>query len=285
MAVLVSLRPVEAHARGGWGHSPRGGRGGGFGDPMGAWKASEAKAEALRRLKNAEQQYAGAVKAQKEGKVALAATLYLRVAVARPKNRHSGQAKQALGTMANEGRAQMKKAEQLLESGDVVTAFKQLDQLAKDYEHVPRFNHEVAERVQKLHNDPKYKAVINEPRAAALVDEAQRCEAADEICCAFIAYEEAAKLLPAPSAKRAEERWTAMKQDPKIVAEAEICLQVRECIHMFHTAELLAKSSPGLAADMFRKILARSPADSEVHRCANEELAKLHGHGKQAKKS
>ena len=236
--------------------------------PAGGLESAKARAEAVRRLKNAEQQYAGAIKAQKEGKVALAATLYLRVAVAHPKNRHSGQAKQALAAMANEGRAQLEKAEKLLESGDVATAFKQLDHLAREYEHVPRFNHEVAERVQKLHADPKYKAEINEPRAAALVDEAQRCEAADEICCAFIAYEEAAKLLPAPSAKRAEERWTAMKRDPKIVAEAETCLNVRECLRMFHTAELLAKSSPGLAAEMFRKILARSPADSEVHRCA-----------------
>ena len=53
--------------------------------------------------------------------------------------------------MANEGRAQMKKAEELLESGDVEAAFKQLDHLAREYEHVPRFNHQVAEHVQKLH--------------------------------------------------------------------------------------------------------------------------------------
>ena len=45
----------------------------------------KARAEAVRRLKNAEQQYAGAVNAQKEGNVALAATLYLHLAVARPR--------------------------------------------------------------------------------------------------------------------------------------------------------------------------------------------------------
>ena len=40
---------------------------------------------------------------------------------------------------------------------------------------------------------------------------------------------------------------------------------------------------PGLPRKCSEKSFARSPADSEVHRCANEELAKLHGHGKQAK--
>jgi tetratricopeptide (TPR) repeat protein len=290
LVVLVLARPASARC-GMHGHSPRHGGGGGYGGIWAAeaawqaWLAREKQAEALRRLKNAEQQYAGAIKAQQEGKTWLAATLYMRVALARPKNRHSAQAKQALAAMAVEGRSEMKKADELLEKGEIEEAFKQLDALASGYANVPRFNHEIAEHVQKLHHDPKYQAVLNEPRAAALVDEAQKNEANGEYCCAFIAYEEAAKLLPAPSAQRAEERWTAMKQDPKIVADAETCRKLRDCLHMFHVAELLEKSSPGKAEEMFKKILARSPSSSEVHRCASEEIAKLHGHGKKAKDS
>ncbi|HUY33765.1 MAG TPA: hypothetical protein VMV69_13525 [Pirellulales bacterium] len=287
VAGLLLLMSASARTLSARGHSPRGG--GGLGGmwqaeaAFQAWKAREAQAEALRRLKNAEQQYAGAIKAQKEGKTWLAATLYMRVVLARPKNRHSAQAKQALAAMANEGRSQMKKADELLKKGEIEAALKQLDALASGYENVPRFNHEIAEHVQKLHRDPKYKAVLNEPRAAALVDEAQKNEANGESCCAFIAYEEAAQLLPAPSAKQAEERWSAMKQDPKIVADAETCRKLREYLHMFHVAELMEKSSPGKAEEMFRKILALSPNSSEVHRCASEELAKLHRHAKKAK--
>ena len=282
LSMLVSARPAGARC-GMHGHSPRGG--GGYGGIWAAeaawqaWLARERQAEALRRLKSAEHQYAGAVKAREEGKTWLAATLYLRVALARPKNRHSAAAKQALASMADEGRSQMKKADELLEKGEIEEGFKQLDVLASDYVIVPRFNHEIADHVRKLHHEPKYQAVLNEPRAAALVDEAQKSEAKGEYCCAFIAYEEAAELLPAPSAQRAEERWTAMKQDPKIVADAETCRKLRECLRMFHVAELLEKSSPGKAEQMFKKILARSPSGSEVHRCASEEIAKLHGHG------
>jgi tetratricopeptide (TPR) repeat protein len=290
LVILSVVRQVDAHCRM-HGYSPRQGGAGYWGGiqsalaAKAAWEAREARAEALRRAKNAEQQFAGAIKAQKEGKISLAATLYMRLALARPKNRHSAEAKQALAAMANEGRAQMKQADELLQKGEIEEAFKQLDSLVVSYDNVPRFNHEVAGHVQKLHSDPKYKAVLNEPRAAALVDEGQRSEAAGETCCAFMAYEQAVKLLPAASAKLAEERYNAMKQDPQIVAEAESCRKVRECLRMFHTAELLEKTSPYKAEELFKKILARSPASSEVHRCAGEELARLHYHGSIAKGS
>ncbi len=108
-----------------------------------AWLARERQAEALRRLKNAEQQYAGAIKAQQEGKTWLAATLYMRGALARPKNRHSAEARQALAALAVEGRTEMKKADELFEKGEVEEASKQLDALASGYANVPRFNHEI----------------------------------------------------------------------------------------------------------------------------------------------
>ena len=77
----VLLGPVEAQARGGWGH--RHAEAVASADPMPAWKARRSAGRGLRRLKKpTEQQYAGAVKAQKEGKVALAVTLYLPLAVA-----------------------------------------------------------------------------------------------------------------------------------------------------------------------------------------------------------
>jgi hypothetical protein len=118
--------------------------------------------------------------------------------------------------------------------------------------------------------------VLNEKPAADLLAQAQQQEQDDERCCAYWTYEEAAKLTPAPSAIAAAGRFEAMKKDPEIVAEAEECRVLQECHQTFHTAELLEKSLPEKAETLFKDILAKSPRDSEVHRCAKEELAKLH---------
>ena len=128
--------------------------------------------------------------------------------------------------------------------------------------------------------------MINEPRAAALVHEAQREWSGRRLGCAFIAYEEAAKLLADTFRETGRRAWTAMKQDPKIVAEAETCSKVRECLHMFHTAgdpgTIVTRGCRGNVPE--RSSPARRPIPRSTG-APNEELAKLHGHGKQAKKS
>ena len=239
-----------------------------------AWEAREAAAEAARRAKNNAQRMSYAAKARKDGNPRLAAMLYLRVALAKEKTNKAA-AKNALKSMADEGRAEMKKADDLLAKGQVLEAFQKLDHLKWSYENVPKFNEEISAHVGKLHSQPQYKAVLNEADAASILAEAKNHEAKDELCCAFLIYEEAATLAPAKSALEAEARLKELKVDPQVVADAEECRVIRECARIYHTAEMLEKNAPDRAAELFRKIVEQSPHDSEVYKCAREELAKI----------
>lgn len=266
------------------GMSPRGG--GGFGmvaraqAQMAAWMAREQVAANIRLAKTNVQRMKYAAQARKDGKMRLAATLYMRVALSRPRDKHHDEAKRALASMADEGRKAMKAGDGLLDEGKITEGFERLDYLNWAYEDVPVFNHEIAAHVAKLHRQPEYQAALNEPEAAKLLAQGRKHEQDDEACCAFLSYEQAVELLPAGSAKQAAERLAEMKKDPEIVASAEECRLLRECHHTFHRAELLKKSTPNRAEELFKQILAEAPADSEVHRCAAEEVARLHQRGR-----
>ena len=240
-----------------------------------AWVAREKAAEQARRAKNNQQRMQYAAEARKEGKPHLAATLYLRVALTQ-KDKNAPAAKAALKEMAKEGEAEMYQADKLLEEGKIVEGFEKLDYLAWAYEEVPAFNTKIEAHVTKLHHDARYESVLNEKPAADIVAEAQKMEQEGARCCAYWAYEEAAKLVPAPSALKAEERFAAMKKDPEIVAEAEQCKLLQECEKTFHSAKLLEKSLPNQAEAKFKEILGKAPRDSEVYKFSQEELAKLH---------
>jgi hypothetical protein len=240
-----------------------------------AWARREAIAETIRRAKNNEHRMFYAARARTDGKMRLAATLYLRVALQRPKDKHAGAAKKALLEMATEGRAEMKAADTLLSQDKIAEAFEKIDYLAWAYVDVPRFNEEIAAHATKLHHEPRYQAVLNEPKAQALVEQAEQHEQDHEQCCAYLAYEEAAKLVPAKSAKKAAARLAEMRKDPRIAIDAEECRQIMTGLHRFQSAELLKKSTPGRAEEIFAQIVEKTPRDSEVHRCAADELAKL----------
>ncbi|HEX7447154.1 MAG TPA: hypothetical protein VF306_06390 [Pirellulales bacterium] len=262
------------------GMSPRGG--GAFAivsayqSQMAAWMKREQIAANIRQAKTNGHRMKYAAEARKEGKLRLAATLYMRVALSRPKDKHHDEAKKALASMADDGRKAMKAGDELLKQDKVIEAFEKLDYLKWAYEEVPVFNHEVAQHVNKLHRDPHYQAVLNEPQAAQLLAAGRKHEQDDEACCAFLVYEQAEELLPAASAKQAAERLAALKKDPEIVAAADECRTVRKCLDTFHRAELVKKALPNRAEELFKEIITEAPRDSEVRRCAAEELAKLH---------
>ena len=240
-----------------------------------AWMAREKAAEAARVAKNNQERMKYADQARQEGKPRLAATLYLRVALTR-KDKNAGAAKAALKQMGEEGRAEMQKADEMLAQGKIEEAMDRLDYLAWAYEEVPKFNEEIKSHVTRLHNEPRYQAVVNEKPAALMLAHAQDQEQNDARCCAFWVYEEAAKLVPAPSAIKAQERYEAMKKDPEIVAEAEECQTLRECDKTLHQAELLRKSLPDKAELLLKEVVAKAPRDSETHRDALQMLAKMH---------
>jgi hypothetical protein len=240
-----------------------------------AWERREAAAEKIRKAKNNQERMVYAAQARKEGKPRLAATLYLRVALTRPKDKNNAAAKAALKDMAVEGRAEMQKGDELLAQEQIVEAFEKLDYLAWAYKDVPEFNHEIKDHVQRLHQESRYQAILNEKPAADLLAQAQKQEQDGERCCAYLTYEQAAELVPAPSALAAAERFEALQKDAEIVAEAKECQMLRECHHKFHTAQLMEKTLPDQAQSLFQEIIEKSPRDSEVHRCAKEELAKF----------
>ncbi|HEV3345178.1 MAG TPA: hypothetical protein VG125_32675, partial [Pirellulales bacterium] len=194
-----------------------------------AWERREAAAEKIRKAKNNQERMVYAAQARKEGKPRLAATLYLRVALSRPRDKNNAAARAALKEMAIEGRAEMQKGDELLAQNEIVEGFEKLDYLAWAYEDVPGFDHEIKDHVQRLHQESRYQAVLNEKPAADLLAQAQKQEQDDQRCCAYLTYEQAAQLVPAPSALAAAERFEAMQKDPEIVAEAKECQTLREC--------------------------------------------------------
>lgn len=275
LSAVLSCSPVYAR------HGGRGGGGfnliGAFAAQKAAWLKREAAAEALRRAKNNQQRMIYADRARKEGKPRLAAMLYLRVALQVPKDKHNGQAKAALKAMAKDGEAELKKADDLLAKNRIEEAFDKFDYLQWAYEEVPVFNNKIKSHLTKLRHDPRYEPVLKEKPAALLLAEAEKRERDDERCCAYWIYEEAAAYTPAPSAVKAAERFAAMQKDPAIVAEAQECRLLTECEKKFHSAELLEKTLPNQAVTLFKEILEKAPRDSEVHKDALGELAKLHG--------
>ena len=157
----------------------------------------------------------------------------------------------------------------------VEEAFLQYDKLARQYEEVPAIALELRRHVARLRQQPKYAAVLDEPEARELWNSGQNHEKTGEACCAFWAYESAARLEPAPSAILASARLAEMKRDPGTVAAAQTCRQIRECHHVYLRAERLIETRPSKARAMFAEILLNAPADSEVRRLARQRVAEL----------
>ncbi|HEX5446367.1 MAG TPA: hypothetical protein VFW87_21245, partial [Pirellulales bacterium] len=115
--LVIACSATSALARHGHMHgmSPRGG--GAFGivsayeARMAAWMRREQIAANIHQAKNNVNRMKYAAQARKDGKMRLAATLYMRVALSRPKDKHHDEAKKALGAMADEGRKAMKAAD------------------------------------------------------------------------------------------------------------------------------------------------------------------------------
>ena len=81
--------------------------------------------------------------------------------------------------------------------------------------------------------------------------------------------------LPAPSAQVAQRRLEQLKADPQQVASAEACRVLQWCHLKYRTAVRVAKVKPSKAREMFEQIVQRSPADSEVHLAAKDQIRRL----------
>lgn len=163
-------------------------------------------------------------------------------------------------------------------SGDegVLATFAKMDALLWQYETVPGVAVGLRRRLGRLRRDERYAGILREPEAATLWEQGRLHEEAQELCCAYVAYEQAARLTPAPSARRAERRSRQLSEDPRIEEAVELCRKLRECHQWYELGELLAKAgSLEQARRLFEQVVDAAPSDSTVHAAALHKLQRL----------
>jgi len=99
----------------------------------------------------------------------------------------------------------------------VVQAFQDYDEVVSKYANVPAVKREVTAHVARQRKKPQYAAVLNEAQAQRLLELAQGHEQRQELCCAYWVYQDAARLVPAPSALQARQRFETLAADPETV--------------------------------------------------------------------
>ncbi len=247
----------------------------------------------LRKFKSNPKRLAVADQALQEGDIDLACIIYTRLAVSRPRTTVTEEAKQRIADLQRQARQELKEIDAMLTgqtagapaipglipvgSGKewedrVVKAFQQYDRLAQKYARLPVVGDEITKHLTRQRGRPTYAAVLNEAKARSLWELAQRYEQRDHQCCAYLVYEEAARLVPAPSARLAQERFAKMSEDPQIVASSESCRELQWCLETYLRAEQLAGQRPDRAKALFQQIAQRAPEDSEVYRAARKRI-------------
>jgi hypothetical protein len=259
--------------------------------------AAEAQmARLLREVSAAAQRLEIGDRAYQQGDIRLASGIYVRLAGSHPPNPITLQARDRLTSLAQEARDKLGEIDASLvptaapadgsahapysgplPADKVVEAFQAYDEVVAKYAGVPAAKRELAAHVTKQRKKPEYAAVLNEAQAKRLLELAQGHAERQELCCAYWVYQDAARLVPAPSALQARERFAALGADPETVRAAETCRELRWCHKAFQRAEMLAKLKPENARRVYGEILSRAPADSEIYRAARAEYNALAG--------
>ena len=250
------------------------------------------QAAALRQAKSTQARYAAAKQAYSEGDVAVAAMLYSRVALSRQASAQmKNVAKKVLGefqTKANrelaDVRFEIRQAIELASTDryqaaeDAEQAIETLRLLTTEYKNVPVANKQLQRELdQLLTKNEDVADLIHQPVAEALVAEAKALEEKQQLCCAFLFYEEAEKLLPCKAAKVARRQLYAWRKDADISESVQLCKKIRACQESFDKAQSIAKkgSSRVRAIRIYKEIIETAPRESEVHKAATTALAKL----------
>jgi tetratricopeptide (TPR) repeat protein len=229
-----------------------------------------------------------------KGNIAVASRLYAGLASSRTPSQYSKAARERLGTLRDRGRKQCDEIDDRLSElvkrmnsvsdpeGEPVTddevrrVFDDYKQLLNEYHQVAQFGPWLTRHVTQQKARPECAASLNEPKAAELWRLGQTHEENGHGCCAYRAYEKAEKLLPAESAKLAQERLKKLKEDdPAIIEAAKACAELEWCHRTYQRAEKLLENNSERAGELFAEVVERSPEDSEVHRVAAEKLKDL----------
>jgi hypothetical protein len=228
--------------------------------------------------------------ARAKGDNQAACRIYLRLAGERTANAATVAARQRLSELDKEARQKLAEVEQRLGKWDnmspsdeseteslarLAQCVAEFDELADQYGRVPQVGREIKTARAKQMNRPQVRAAIGEPDARQLWDDAQILESEGHVCCAFLLYEEALPMLPAPSARSAHQRLEQLKGDPQNIAAAEACRTMQWCHQQYRLAERVARVAPERARELFVRIVERSPADSTIHAEAQHQLDRL----------
>lgn len=253
---------------------------------------------AERRANTAPKRLEAADEALQEGDIDLACVLYTRLAVSRPRSAVTEQAKRQVAQLQEQARQELSEIDAMLTGGvsatsptevlrpvasgsqspeQVVKAFQEYDRLAYKYRRLPVVGFEKGEIAKHVAKQQRgYASVLNELKAKTLWELGQKYEADGHACCAYNVYEEAAELVPAPSAQLAQARLAKMKEDPQIVASAETCREVQWCLAAYLRAEeQVAKKRPDRARAILGQIVQRAPDDTRVYQDALARIEEL----------
>jgi hypothetical protein len=233
------------------------------------------QAQLMRQAATDEAKLAAAKAARDAGDIRRAVVFYRSIAFKGPATKQSKAAADALTELAAEGRKRLEEISYDINKGKVSESFAALRRLDRDYSSLPEVGREIRTYTNRVRRRNDVAAVLNEPDAEKLWSLAQEHERAGAACCAYLTYQEARKLAPAPSALKASERLETLKADPEIVASAERCLKLQQCHQTYRRAELLVEVRPERAAELFREVLDKAPADTEIHVAARRQLAAL----------
>ena len=229
----------------------------------------------LRQAETDEARLAAAEVAREEGDFRRAVVFYSRLAYKTPPTEQSKKAKDAMAELQEAARQRLSEIAYDISSGDVVKGFAALRQLAHDYGKVPDVGREIRSYMRKTRRRADVAAVLNEPNAKRLLTGGQEHEQNGAMCCAYLTYEKARRLSPAPSALKAVARLEQLRGDTDLVESAEHCRRLQECHRTYRIAERLITSQPQRAGELFQEVLKKTPTDAEIYLAARKQLAAL----------
>lgn len=251
--------------------------------------------DALRaRLARNQNLFGLADQAEQTGDIKVAARLYRRISLSRPRTEVTVTAQDRLSKIQGAAQSKLQSLEDQLNAltgkGSVPSAFQtakidnqkvidifaDLDKLALEYAGVDSIENKIQERTEKLRRQKQFAAVLQEPAANELLKSGQRHEEAQQLCCAYLAYEQAAFLLPAPSGEQAKARMAKLEAANKsIVSDANNCRNLQLCHEKFRRAMSIKTTAPNKARTYFSEIIELAPPDTSVHKAAREQIAML----------
>jgi hypothetical protein len=234
-----------------------------------------------------------AQQAEQGGDEKVAARLYQRLALSRPRTEVTTSAQTRLSQIQSAALSKLETLESELNAASgrggvpsalqstrvdadrVIKVFAELDQLAIEYAGVSSIETKIKERTEALRTKRQFATILQEPVANQLWTLGQKHENEQKRCCAFLVYEQAANLVPAPSAELARARLRQLEADAAIVAEASKCKNLQLCHEKYERAMSIKSSLPDRAREYLSQILEVATPDTSIHKAAREQIAML----------